>query len=161
MSRDHFNLDGKVAVVGGASRGIGESIAKILAEYGAQVIVSSRRYDSCRAVADAIAAAGGKAEAMPCHLGEISQIEALFGHVEQKYGRVDVLVNNAAANPYYGHVLDIPVEAFEKTLDVNVRGYFYMSVAAAKLMRKGSGGSIINVASVGGVTPGDKRPCIP
>ena len=157
MSRDHFNLDGKVAVVGGASRGIGEAIAKILADYGAQVVVSSRRYDGCKAVADAIAASGGKAEPFPCHIGELSQITQLFDHVEQKYGRCDILVNNAAANPYYGHVLDIPVEAFEKTLDTNIRGYFYMSVAAGKLMRKGNAGSIINVASVGGVTPGDKQ----
>lgn len=157
MSRDHFNLDGKVAVVGGASRGIGEAIAKILADYGAQVIVSSRRYDGCKAVADSIAASGGKAEPFPCHIGELSQITQLFDHVAQKYGRCDILVNNAAANPYYGHVLDIPVEAFEKTLDTNVRGYFYMSVAAGRLMKQGAGGSIINVASVGGVTPGDKQ----
>lgn len=157
MSRNHFDLDGKVAVVGGASRGIGESIAKILGEYGAHVVCTSRRIDGCQAVADQITAAGGSAEAIECHMGRVEQIELLFQHVDQAHGHIDVLVNNAASNPYYGHILDTPVAAFEKTLEVNMRGYFYMCVEAGKRMRDQQSGSIINVASVNGVTPGDKQ----
>ncbi len=157
MTKNQFDLDGKIAVVGGASRGIGESIAKILGEYGAHVICSSRRIDGCEAVADSIKAAGGSAEAVACHMGRVEQIELLFQHIDNAHGRVDVLVNNAASNPYYGHILDTPVAAFEKTLEVNMRGYFYMCVEAGKRMREQQSGSIINVASVNGVTPGDKQ----
>lgn len=157
MTRKHFDLDGRIALVAGASRGIGEAIARILAEYGAHVIVTSRKIEGCRAVADTIVAAGGKAEAHACHIGDLAQIEAVFQHVDEAHGRLDILVNNAAANPYYGHVLDTPVSAFEKTVEVNLRGYFYMSVAGAKRMRAQGRGAIVNVASVAGVTPGDKQ----
>jgi NAD(P)-dependent dehydrogenase (short-subunit alcohol dehydrogenase family) len=157
MSRDHFNLDGRVALVAGASRGIGEAIAKRLAEYGATVLVTSRKVESCQAVADAIIAAGGKAEALGCHIGDLAQIERTFQHIDAHYGRIDILVNNAAANPFYGHILDTPVSAFEKTIEVNMRGYFYMSVEAGKRMREQGKGSIVNVASANGITPGDKQ----
>ena len=157
MARDHFNLDGRVALVAGASRGIGEAIARRLAEYGATVLVTSRKVEGCQAVADAIVAAGGKAEALGCHIGDLASIERAWQHVDAKYGRVDILVNNAAANPFYGHILDTPVAAFEKTLEVNLRGYFYMSVEAGKRMRAQGGGSIVNVASANAITPGDKQ----
>ena len=157
MNKNHFNLDGKIAVVGGASRGIGESIARILAEYGAHVLCTSRRLDGCERVAQAIRDAGGSAEARECHMGRVERIEELFEYVDAAHGRVDILINNAAANPYYGHILDTPVDAFEKTLEVNMRGYFFMCVEAGKRMRDNGGGSIINVASVNGVTPGDKQ----
>ena len=157
MPRNHFDLDGKVAVVGGASRGIGEAIARILGEYGAHVVCSSRKLDGCQAVADAIINAGGSAEAAECHMGNVEHIERLFQHVDNKHGQVDILVNNAAANPYYGHILDTPVSAFDKTLEVNMRGYFYMSVEAGKRMRDAGRGSIINVASANAITPGDKQ----
>ena len=141
----------------GGCRGIGEAIARILAEYGAHVIVASRKIDGCRAVADSIVAAGGKASPHACHLGDLAQIEAIFRHVDEQHGRIDILINNGVANPYYGHVLDTPVSAFEKTLEVNLRGYFYMSVEAAKRMRTTGGGAIVNVASANGITPGDKQ----
>jgi NAD(P)-dependent dehydrogenase (short-subunit alcohol dehydrogenase family) len=157
MSRNHFDLDGKVAVVGGASRGIGESIALILAEYGAHVICSSRRVENCQALADAIKANGGSAEAFECHMGKVEHIQRLFQHIDAAHGRIDILVNNAAANPYYGHVLDVPISAFDKTLEVNMRGYFYMSVEAGRRMREQGDGRIINVASVNGFHPGDKQ----
>jgi len=154
MSKDLFRLDGQVAIVTGASRGIGEAIAKLLAQQGAHVIVSSRKIDGCEAVAETIRQAGGSAEAVACHIGEMEQIDALFKHVQDKHGRLDILVNNAAANPFFGHILDTDLSAFQKTVDVNIRGYFFMSVQAGKIMRKQKSGKIVNVASVNGVVPG-------
>ena len=152
-----FDLSGKIALVTGASRGIGESIARTLAAYGAHVIVSSRKVDSCEAVVAAIREEGGSAEALACHIGEMAQIEALFSAIENKHGRLDILVNNAATNPYFGHILETDVSSFQKTVDVNIRGYFFASVHGAKLMKKNGGGSIINVASVNGIIPGDMQ----
>ncbi|HAQ72789.1 SDR family oxidoreductase [Stutzerimonas nitrititolerans] len=149
-----FDLNGKVAFVSGASRGIGEAIAKLLAQQGAHVIVSSRKLDGCQAVAEAINAAGGKATAIACHIGELEQIQSVFAQIREQFGRLDILVNNAATNPQFCHILDTDVSAFQKTVDVNIRGYFFMSVEAGKLMREHGGGSIINVASINGVTPG-------
>jgi NAD(P)-dependent dehydrogenase (short-subunit alcohol dehydrogenase family) len=150
---DLFDLTGKIALVSGASRGIGAAIAKLLAGQGAHTIVSSRRQADCQAVVDDIVAAGGSAAALACHIGELDQIEALFANVRQKHGRLDVLVNNAAANPYFGSILKTDPAAFQKTVDVNVRGYFFMSTHGAQLMIENGGGSIINVASVNGVNP--------
>ena len=150
-----FDLDGKIAFVSGASRGIGEAIAKLLAQQGAHVIVSSRRLEGCQPVADAIIAEGGKATAIACHIGEIEQIIHTFTHIREAFGRLDILVNNAATNPQFGHVLDTDLSAFQKTVDVNIRGYFFMSVEAGKLMRTHGGGSMINVASINGVSPGE------
>ncbi|HEX7649822.1 MAG TPA: SDR family oxidoreductase [Noviherbaspirillum sp.] len=152
-----FDLTGKVALVTGASRGIGESIAKTLAAYGAHVIVSSRKAESCEQVVAAIRADGGSAEAMACHIGEMAQIEATFAAIAEKHGRLDILVNNAATNPYFGSIVETDLSSFQKTLDVNIRGYFYSSVHAIKLMQKNGGGSIVNVASVNGVIPGDAQ----
>lgn len=155
MKNQLFDLTGKVALVTGASRGIGESIAKLLAQCGAHVIVSSRKIAGCQVVVDAIKKAGGSAEAIPCHIGEMDQIEALFSLISDKHNKLDILINNAASNPYFGHVLDTDLSAFQKTVDVNIRGYFFMSTAGAKLMKESGGGAIVNVASVNGVTPGD------
>ena len=149
-----FDLDGKIAFVSGASRGIGAAIAQLLAQQGAHVIVSSRRIESCEEVVATITAAGGKATAMACHIGEMEQISAVFAQIREQFGRLDILVNNAAANPHFGNILDTDLGAFQKTVDVNIRGYFFMSVEAGKLMREHGGGSIINVASVNGVSPG-------
>jgi NAD(P)-dependent dehydrogenase (short-subunit alcohol dehydrogenase family) len=148
-----FDLTGRVAIVTGASRGIGEAIARGFAQQGAQVVVSSRKQDGCEAVAASINAAGGKAVAMACHIGDMAALTGLFGAVQQKFGRLDILVNNAATNPYYGHILDTDLGAFQKTVDVNIRGYFYSSVLAGKMMRGNGGGSIINIASVNAVRP--------
>jgi NAD(P)-dependent dehydrogenase (short-subunit alcohol dehydrogenase family) len=152
-----FDLTGKIALVTGASRGIGEGIARLLASQGAHVIVSSRKQDACEAVAASIREEGGKAEAYACHIGEMAQIDKLFADLEAKHGRIDILINNAATNPHFGHITETDVGAFQKTVDVNIRGYFFMSSAAAKLMARNGGGSIVNVASVNGVTPGAQQ----
>ena len=150
-----FDLEGKIALVSGASRGIGEAIAKLLAQQGAHVIVSSRKLEGCQAVADAIIAEGGKATAIACHIGEMEHITQAFSRIRQDFGRLDILVNNAATNPQFCNVLDTDPGAFQKTVNVNIRGYFFMSVEAGKLMREHQGGSIINVASINGVSPGE------
>lgn len=149
-----FDLTGKVALVTGASRGIGESIAKLLAAQGAHVVISSRKLDGCQAVADTINQEGGSAEAIACHIGDMAQIDQLFAQLKEKHSKLDILVNNAATNPYFGHILDTDLTAFQKTVDVNIRGYFFMSTAAGRWMRETGGGSIVNVASINGVVPG-------
>lgn len=157
MEKNLFDLTGKVALVTGASRGIGESIARLLAAYGAHVIVSSRKIDGCETVASSIREAGGKADALACHVGEMAQIENTFATIKEKYGRLDILVNNAAANPFFGHILDTDLAAYDKTVDVNIRGYFFMSIAAGKIMKEQGGGVILNTASVNGLSPGDMQ----
>lgn len=154
MSSELFNLAGKVALVTGASRGIGESIAKLLAAHGAHVIVSSRKLDGCQAVVDQIKEAGHSAQALPCHIGDMEQIKATFETIKSEHGKLDILVNNAATNPFFGHILDTDLMAYEKTADVNIRGYFFMCVEGGKLMKASGGGAIVNVASVNGVIPG-------
>jgi NAD(P)-dependent dehydrogenase (short-subunit alcohol dehydrogenase family) len=155
--KDLFDLTGKIALVTGASRGIGESIARLLASKGAHVIVSSRKIEACQAVADSIIVDGGKASAVACHVGEMAQIDAAFAHIKEKFGRLDILVNNAAANPYFGHILDTDLAAYSKTVDVNIRGYFFMSVAAGNMMKEQGGGVILNTASVNGIRPGEMQ----
>lgn len=157
MATNLFDLTGKVALVTGASRGIGESIAKLLAEQGAHVMVSSRKVDGCQAVADEINAAGGSAEALGCHVGSMEDITKTFEYIRSKHGKLDILINNAAANPYFGHILDTDLAAYEKTVDVNVRGYFFMSIEGGKLMRENGGGAIVNTASINALQPGEMQ----
>ncbi|WP_372783207.1 SDR family oxidoreductase [Litorivivens sp.] len=155
MATKLFDLQNKIALVTGASRGIGESIAKLLAEQGAHVIVSSRKIDDCHLVADAINETGGSAEAFACHVGSMEDIERVFNHVKSKHGRLDILINNAAANPFFGNILDTDLAAYNKTVEVNIRGYFFMSIHAGRLMRENGGGVIVNTASVNALQPGD------
>ena len=154
MATNLFNLTGKIALVTGASRGIGESIAKLLAEQGAHVIVSSRKLDDCQLVADAIISDGGSAEAVACHVGNMDDISNCFAHIKQAHGKLDILINNAATNPYFGDILDTDLGAYTKTVDVNIRGYFFMCVEGGKLMRNNGGGSIVNTASINALKPG-------
>jgi len=157
MATSLFDLSGKIALVTGASRGIGEEIARLLAQQGAYVIVASRKLEDCQHVCAAIGEAGGRAEPFACNIGSMEDIAAIFAHIRHAHGRLDILVNNAATNPYYGHILDTDLRAFQKTLDVNIRGYFYMSVEAGKIMREHGGGAIVNVASINALQPGDKQ----
>lgn len=146
-------LENKVAVVTGASRGIGEAIARKFAAEGAHVVLVSRKQDGLDAVAEAIHGTGGKATPIACHIGRMSDIDALFTRVESEFGRVDVLVNNAATNVYFGPMIDAPEEAYDKTFDVNVKGNFFMAQRAARSMVAQNAGSIVNIASVTGITP--------
>ena len=115
---DLFRLDNKIALVSGASRGIGEAIAHGLAEQGAHVICASRKLESCEAVAQAIRDAGGEASAMACHAGNIEAIDALFVDIADRFGGIDILINNSGTNPYFGPVAETPMAAFDKTVEV-------------------------------------------
>ncbi len=148
-----FDLTDRVALVSGASRGIGEAIARTLASHGAHVIISSRKAEGCERVASEIEADGHSAEPFPCHVGDVGQISDIVAHAKSKHGRIDILVNNAAASPYFGPILDTPLDAFEKTCEVNLRGYFYMSAEAGRLMKDNGAGVILNTASINGLRP--------
>ncbi|WOE32229.1 MULTISPECIES: SDR family oxidoreductase [unclassified Acinetobacter] len=157
MTTNLFDLTGKVALITGASRGIGKEIAMLLAEQGAYVIVSSRKIEDCNIVVDEIINAGGQAEAFACHVGKMDDIMAIFEHIQYQHHRLDILVNNAAVNPYFGHVLDTDLAAYNKTIEVNIRGYFFMSIEAGKLMKSQGHGVIVNTASINGLQPGDQQ----
>lgn len=153
MIADKFRLDGKIALVSGASRGIGKEIALGFAEQGARLVICSRKQETLEAVAEEIRARGAECLPVACHTGSPEQIAALFGKIADTLGGLDILVNNAAANPYFGPVLDADLGVWEKTVDVNLKGYFLMSQAAARMMVKKGGGSIINVASIAAFSP--------
>lgn len=153
MIADKFRLDGKIALVSGASRGIGKEIALGFAEQGARLVICSRKQEALEAVAQEIRGRGAECLPVACHTGSPEQIEALFTRIADTFGGLDILVNNAAANPYFGPVLDADLGVWEKTVDVNLKGYFLMSQAAARMMVKRGGGSIVNVASIAAFSP--------
>jgi len=152
ISNPDMSLDGKVAIVTGASRGIGEAIARALARRRAKVVVASRKMDGLGAVANAIKAEGGEATPVVCHAGKEEQIDALVQEAIARYGKVDVLVNNAATNPYFGPMMNIDWGAWEKTFEVNTKGYFMATRAVVRhLAQRDAPGSIINIASIAGM----------
>lgn len=153
MDRIDFNLSGKVALITGASRGIGEAIAITLADYGAECVLVSRKADALEKVVGTITQRGGKAQAIACHVGQFDQIERLFAEVKQRHGRLDILINNAATNPYFGDMLGADQGVWDKTFDVNLKGPFFMIQHAARLMTESGGGSIVNVSSINGIRP--------
>lgn len=148
-----FDLTGKVALVTGASRGIGEQTARLLAAYGAHVILSSRREESLTQVSDEINSSDCSASVIPCHIGKLESMDQLIKTVKQQHDKIDILVNNAATNPYFGPILNTDMQAFDKTVDVNLKGYFYLTQQIAKLMSRNGGGSIINIASINAKKP--------
>jgi NAD(P)-dependent dehydrogenase (short-subunit alcohol dehydrogenase family) len=149
----NFDLTGKVAIITGASRGIGESIARTYAAAGAAVVLGSRKQSVLDDVAAAIRAEGGQALAMAAHTGDSDAVQALVQAASDEFGGVDILVNNAATNPHFGPILSAEEGQWAKILDVNVVGYFRMAKAAAAAMTKRGGGSIVNMASIAGKRP--------
>jgi NAD(P)-dependent dehydrogenase (short-subunit alcohol dehydrogenase family) len=149
-----FDLQGKVAIITGGSRGIGEAIAHAYASAGASVVVASRKIENVQLVAEAINANGGTALAVACHTGEQIQVQALVEQALKVFGRVDIAVNNAGTNPHYGSLLDASESQWDKTLQVNVKGYFWLCQAVAPIMLEHGAGKIINIASIAGLRPG-------
>jgi NAD(P)-dependent dehydrogenase (short-subunit alcohol dehydrogenase family) len=148
-----IHLEGKVAIITGGSRGIGESIAKAFGQSGAEVAIASRKLDGVQAAAERLRAEGVKVEAFACHTGKPDQVEELVRAVVAKFGRVDVLVNNAATNPHFGPMMSADDGMFDKTFEVNAKGYLNMARAVVRhLVDRGAPGSIINVASIMGLT---------
>lgn len=144
-----FQLTDQVAIVTGSSRGIGRAIAEVMAGAGARVVVSSRRPAACESVVESIRAAGGEAIPVPCNVAERSQLEALVGAAIAKWGRLDILVCNAAVNPYFGPMARMPDDAYERIMNTNVRSNFWLCNLAASRMAERGGGSIIIVSSIG------------
>ena len=149
-----FNLEGKVALVTGSSKGIGKSIARGLAEHGARVVVNSRKQEAVEAVANEFRAAGLEAVGVAGHVGDPDQQEQLIQKTLEAYGRLDILVNNAAISPYYGPLEQTDEAAFDKIMEVNVKAPWMLANRAFPHMKKQGGGSIINIASVEGLRPG-------
>jgi NAD(P)-dependent dehydrogenase (short-subunit alcohol dehydrogenase family) len=142
-------LKDKVIVITGASRGIGEAIARMCVAHGAKVALASRKLPELEKVA---AGLGERALAVACHTGKADEVDALVARAAERFGRVDGLVNNAATNPYFGPLLDTPDAAIDKTIEVNLRGYFYAARAFVRHARtRDGGGAIVNVASISGL----------
>jgi len=148
-----FDLTGRVAIVTGASRGIGQAIAQAFAAAGAQVTLSSRKQDSLDSAAAEIKARGGEAIAIAAHTGDSNAVRALVAQTVERFGGVDILVNNAATNPHFGPLLTAEEGQWFKILDVNVLGYFRAAQAVVPELQKRGGGKIINMASVAGLRP--------
>ncbi len=153
MSSPKFDLSGKVAIVTGASRGIGQAVAETLAEAGAAVVISSRKQEALDAVAAEINRRGGKALAVAAHTGDSEAVERMVSRAVEAFGGVDILVNNAATSPHFGPVLSAEESQWLKTLDVNLLGYFRTTRAVVPIMRARGGGKIINIASITGLEP--------
>jgi len=149
-----FNLDGKVAIITGASKGIGEAIARGLAHAGAKVTISSRKPEGIARVAHDIQSSGGEAIAQQAHMGDPDQVAALVAKTLETWGRVDIAVNNAGTNPHFGPLLTADEGQFEKILDVNLKGYFRLCKEVVPPMEEQGAGKIINITSVAGIRPG-------
>lgn len=150
---EQFSLHDRVALLTGASRGIGRAIAHRLARAGARVVVSSRKLDNVQIVAGEIEAAGGQALAIQAHVGDPAAVKALVARAVEAYGRLDIVVNNAATNPHFGPLLSADEGQWDKILDTNAKAAFRVCQAAVPHLETGGGGKIINLASVAGLQP--------
>lgn len=150
---NQFDLTGKVALITGASRGIGAAIAQAYAAAGAIVVLTSRKQDALDQVAEAITANGGQALAIAAHTGEQEAINNVVAQTLATFGGIDILVNNAATNPHFGPLLTSVESHWDKILDVNVKGYYRMVAACVPAMKERGGGKIINLASIAGKAP--------
>lgn len=152
---DLFDLSGQTALITGSTKGIGKAIASRMAQYGAKVVVSSRKADVCEAVAEEInrdyAARGGSATPIPCHVGHKDQLEALVAKTEADLGPIDILVPNAAVNPYYGPSKDMPDSAWDKIMETNVRSTFWLCNMVIPGMAERGKGSVTIIASIAGL----------
>ena len=149
--KNPFDLTGLVAVVTGSSKGIGRSIAEVMATLGAKVVVSSRKADACEEVAAGIRKAGGEASVIACNIGRKPDCEGLIKGAVQKYGRVDALVCNAAVNPYFGPLSGISDDQWDKIMESNIRSNLWLANLAAPGMVERGGGTITIVSSIGGL----------
>lgn len=150
-----FDITGKVAVVTGGSKGIGKAIAEALAAHGAKVVVASRKLDACQAVVDGIKANGGDATAISCNITNREDLEKLVRESEGAYGQIDIMVANAAVNPFMGSNLDIPDDAFQKIMTCNVQSNLWLAQMVIPGMQARKDGAFIIVSSIGGLK-GDK-----
>jgi len=148
-----FNIEGKVAIITGSSKGIGEAIARGLAEHGAKVVISSRKQEAVDAVVEKFKADGLDAIGIACHVGKAEQRKNLIDQVTEQCGGVDILVNNAATNPVFCGVEQVNEEAFDKIMGVNVKAPWALSNLVMPSMEKRKGGAIINISSVEGLKP--------
>ena len=147
-----IRLDGKVAIVTGGSRGIGRGIASAMAAAGAKVMITSRNEESCAATVEELrTATGGDLAYVAGHVGKVEDIERLIASAEERFGPVNTLVNNAGTNPYYGPIADSEDWAWDKTMDVNLRGPYLLSRRVSVKMKAEGGGSIINISSIAGL----------
>jgi NAD(P)-dependent dehydrogenase (short-subunit alcohol dehydrogenase family) len=146
-----FDLTDKVAVVTGSSRGIGRSIAETMARMGAKVVISSRKAEACEPVAAAIRDKGGKAAVIPCNISRRNEVEALIRGAEETLGPIDILVCNAAVNPYYGPLGEITDEAFDKIMGANVKSNLWLCSLAIPGMAARGGGAVVIVSSIAGI----------
>ncbi len=151
--KNKFDLSGRVAIVTGASKGIGEAMARGLAEHGASVVVSSRKQDAVDAVAASYREQGWDAIGIACHVGDMDQLQNLVDKTIEHYGGIDIVINNAATNPVFGPSNDVDESAFDKIMDVNVKAPFELAKRAYPSMKSRGNGSVINISSVGGVSP--------
>ncbi|WP_430968705.1 glucose 1-dehydrogenase [Spongiimicrobium sp. 2-473A-2-J] len=154
QTKQKFDLQGKVAIITGSSKGIGKAIARGLAEHGAHVVISSRDQESCDAVALELRQDDLLASAIACHIGKEDERKALVEKTTASLGGVDILVNNAAINPVFGPLEDAAEGIFDKIMDVNVKAPWMLSNLVLPSMQFRKGGSIINIASVEALTPG-------
>ena len=146
-----FDLTGKVAVITGSSKGIGRAIAERMAEHGARVVVSSRKQDACDAVTQAIIAKGGQAFTKTCNIGREEELQALADTAREKFGGIDILVCNAAVNPYYGLSVNAPDEAYDRIMNYNVRSNFWLCNMVLPGMVARAGGAERISSYVGGL----------